>query len=177
MPVCDYEERSSVSAARRVQVYPELTWLGGPNLLAMCGQVCIVSHCHTFNEYGMLGILCYIWEYTLFCFWNCPRRAVTDENDNLVSSNNNHSHPPNDVRCTTQPLLCWMKQLKHLPIQPSHFITDFEKALLQSIAIMQLPNCNSQGLFLSLHTSNMEEDSAIRPAGQLPRRGKYQEVL
>ena len=177
MPVCDYEERSSVSAARRVQVYPELTWLGGPNLLAMCGQVCIVSHCHTFNEYGMLGILCYIWEYTLFCFWNCPGRAVTDENDNLVSSNK-HSHPPNDVRCTTtQPLLCWMKQLKHLPIQPSHFITDFEKALLQSIAIMQLPNCNSQWLFLSLHTSNMEEDSAIRPAGQLPRRGKYQEVL
>ena len=46
-----------------------------------------------------------------------------------------------------------------------------------AIHCYQLPNCNGQGLFLSLCTSDMEEDSAIRPAGQLPRRGKYQEVL
>ena len=28
---------------------------------------------------------------------NCPGRAVTDENDHLVSTNNKHCHPPNDV--------------------------------------------------------------------------------
>ena len=46
-----------------------------------------------------------------------------------------------------------------------------------TIDCYQLSNCNGQGLLLSLHTTNMEEDSAIKPAGQLPRRGRYQEVL
>ena len=131
----------------------------------------------------------------------CPGRAVTNENDELVSSNNKHSHLPDDIEIKASqvvgcsdtlyadgnfeicprlfyqiltihafkhgkqfPLAYFLLPGKsrdvyntafallheaarsHLPVQPSQFLTDFEKALLQSISI-NFPAATVKGCF------------------------------
>ena len=49
-------------------------------------------------------------------YWQCadmnsPGRGVTDENNHLVSTNNNHCYPPNDVEIKVAKVLERMKQL------------------------------------------------------------------
>ncbi len=90
---CYYEERSAVSAARRI---PQLTWLGGSNLLAMCSPSTLKWHGSTATTMSPSGL----------CGMRTGKGPTTTSKDGIIKIDKLAGKPSKHLRAR-RPIQDW----------------------------------------------------------------------